>query len=111
MAKIDPDKFKLRYQSKKQPYTDIFSRLSIDGSLAVATSEDFRQHMNIPPETVPEVPLSVDSLEFASEAIYIGGRYCKYSRVIGQSPWLHENTNITECVQEFIFAGIEKVLG
>ncbi|CAH1153902.1 unnamed protein product [Phaedon cochleariae] len=86
------------------------SRVSIEGIIATCTDEAFKMHFPVPP-SIPDTETTLD-VTFSADTVYIGGRYLKFSREMGQSPWIINNKQMTEfCIQDVIFDSVVKILG
>nr|XP_023015556.1 putative tRNA pseudouridine synthase Pus10 [Leptinotarsa decemlineata] len=86
------------------------SKTSIGDVLSKCTDEAFKSHYPVPPE-IPN-KLTFANFTFSSEPLFLGGRYLKFSRDMGQSPWIINNKPMTKyCLMDIIFDSIEKVLG
>lgn len=84
---------------------------SVIARLLENTDENaFKKHFKIPSDP-PEGKLDV-MINFASGMSYLGGRYLKFSRDMGQTPWIIDDKPMTEfCLSDIIFNSIEKILG
>lgn len=70
----------------------------------------FKQHFAIPP-VIPNKQ-TVAKVNCMAEPIWIGGRYLKFSRDMGQTPWTINNKVMTQYnLQDIIFDSIEGILG
>ncbi|KAL3286525.1 hypothetical protein HHI36_001030 [Cryptolaemus montrouzieri] len=104
-----------------------FGKKTINNILSTISEEKFWKHVKVPPE-IPSFPVQISSITIEGLPIFIGGRYCKYSRLLSQTPWNNENTNgdgivdeleskrtqnrvITSCVQDIIFDGLHRTFG
>ncbi|CAH1112836.1 unnamed protein product [Psylliodes chrysocephalus] len=85
------------------------SKKTIDDFLNLCSDEVFKKHFPIPP-AIQDKETSA-TVNFSSSIAFLGGRYLKFSREMGQTPFIVNNTPITEhSVQEVIFDSIAKVL-
>lgn len=75
----------------------------------MCTPEDFKKKVNCPPD-IPTVHLTCKQTECKHNAVYLAGRYCKYSRQLSQSPWIIDGVKAMESsVEEIIFEQIIKL--
>jgi len=63
----------------------VYSRQGVEKSLTGATDEDFKEHYPVPPAVPGESFLL--NMKMYRSSCFIGGRYCKYSRELPQTPW------------------------
>ncbi|KAJ8980890.1 hypothetical protein NQ317_011274 [Molorchus minor] len=69
----------------------------------------FKKHFSVPP-SMP-VKQTKAHILCVAEPLWIGGRYLKFSRDMGQTPWIINNKVMTEhCLQDILFNAIEKIL-
>lgn len=86
------------------------SKLQISSFIERHNQKAFKEKFPVPPKT----PIVVPTVEIfiMTEPLYLGGRYLKFARDIGQTPWVINGRQMTETsVQEIIFNSINKVLG
>lgn len=70
----------------------------------------FKKYFTVPP-VIPDKQTTA-KVHCMAEAIWIGGRYLKFSRDMGQTPWIINNKIMTRYnLQDIIFDSIETVLG
>ena len=80
--------------------------VTLSKALSTATAETFP---NTFPLTVEE-PCSL-SISLHHSSVFIGGRYCKYSRKLPQTPWLIDGVRKVETsVQELICVHIQRLV-
>lgn len=78
------------------------SLTAMQKALAVMEEEDYRAHNLWPPPGV-DTPLKCARITCTHEPILIGGRYCKFSRHLSQTPWVVDGEKKMETsVQELI---------
>ncbi|KAG5876910.1 hypothetical protein JTB14_037735 [Gonioctena quinquepunctata] len=93
----------------KKSYKNI-SRHILGEIIDDLTDETFKSHFPVPP-TIPDKEASAE-ITLNSEAMYLGGRYLKFSRDMGQTPWIINDNSMTEhCLMDVIFDSVVKVLG
>lgn len=102
-----PECFPNRIQ-KKDGGREVFTRRAVQEALLKIPDEKFRSLCSCPPKAPS--PLSTElSITCTYLPIYVAGRYCKYSRVLSQTPWLLDGRKIMETsVQELITDVINK---
>ncbi|KAK9880078.1 hypothetical protein WA026_008589 [Henosepilachna vigintioctopunctata] len=106
----------------------VYGKNIVNDILSKVDDKRFSRFVKLPPE-IPSTPLYIESVTFETLPIYFGGRYCKYSRILSQSPWKFgaiENSkndemneelegengrNITSSVVEIIVDGLHQVFG
>lgn len=63
----------------------------------------------MPPPSPNKLPTC--RIKLRSTPVYLGGRYLKFSREMGQTPFIVNNKKITETsVEDILFESIKKVL-
>lgn len=88
---------------------DILSRNFITELLKNVDNEKFKTYVPVPPQAANCCAL-LENIECKHEVISIAGRYCKYSRAIGQTPWVIDNVQIVEnSVQQIMFDVLTKI--
>ncbi|RZB39735.1 tRNA pseudouridine synthase Pus10 [Asbolus verrucosus] len=88
---------------------DTLSRNAVGEFLKTISSAIFQKHVSVPPQ-MPGKAVVLNQVIYKHEPIFIAGRYCKYSRNLGQTPWILDNVKIVESsVQEIIFKALESV--
>lgn len=88
-----------------------------DGSKNVITEildkcEDtlFKKYFTVPP-SIPNKQTAAKVL-CSAKSIWIGGRYLKFSRDMGQTPWIINNKVMAKYnILDLIFDSMEKILG
>ena len=82
----------------------------MEKSLSKVEDVRFTKHCPVPP-SVPTVDITVTTKLLRSSA-YIGGRYCKYSRDLPQTPWFINNVRKCESsVEELVALCIDHEVG
>ena len=78
------------------------SLAAMQKALGVMEEEDYRTHNLWPPPGV-DTPMKCARVTFSHEPVLIGGRYCKFSRHLSQTPWMVDGEKKMETsVQELI---------
>nr|XP_037272598.1 LOW QUALITY PROTEIN: tRNA pseudouridine synthase Pus10-like [Rhipicephalus microplus] len=96
-----PESFPNRQQRKHQ-CREIFTRCAVLDALRKISDEDFRKLYKCPPDRPSKVESKVE-VSCVHSPIYLAGRYCKYSRLLSQTPWILNGKRIMEAsVQELI---------
>ncbi|XP_066863656.1 tRNA pseudouridine synthase Pus10 isoform X2 [Kogia breviceps] len=65
----------------------VFTRMAVMKALNKIKEEDFRKQFPCPPNS-PKAVCSVVEIECAHGAVFVAGRYNKYSRNLPQTPWI-----------------------
>ena len=101
MAALCPQEYAARAKNIHVYNMGVYSRTGVDRSLAKVDDELFRQHYPVPPP-VPDLAVTV-STKLLRSSCFIGGRYCKYSRDLPQTPWFINNVRKCESsVEELV---------
>ena len=78
------------------------SLTAIQKALGVMEEEDYQNHHLWPPPGV-DTAMSCTSIACSHEPVLVGGRYCKFSRRLSQTPWVVDGEKKMETsVQELI---------
>lgn len=78
------------------------SLTAIHKALGVMEEEDYQNHHLWPPSGV-DTPMACTSIACSHEPVLVGGRYCKFSRHLSQTPWIIDGEKKMETsVQELI---------
>lgn len=94
---------------KKHKHINNISRNTIEDFVRNCTQEDFRKVFTLPPMSPNKLPTC--RVKLRGEPLYLGGRYLKFSREMGQTPFIVNNKFITEhSVEDVLFKSIRKVL-
>ncbi|VEN53141.1 unnamed protein product [Callosobruchus maculatus] len=100
----------LEVQNLSKVCSKNISRTNISDILDNCDEKSFRKYFAVPPESpINEITVKVS---FSAATIYLGGRYLKFSRDMGQTPWVINNKVMAQhCLSDIIFDSISKVLG
>uniref|UniRef100_A0A8D0GJP7 tRNA pseudouridine synthase Pus10 n=1 Tax=Sphenodon punctatus TaxID=8508 RepID=A0A8D0GJP7_SPHPU len=80
----------------------VFTRMAVIKALEKIKEEDFRKHFPCPP-TSPKTPCAALEIQCTNGAIFVAGRYNKYSRDLPQTPWIIDGERKLESsVEELI---------
>ncbi|XP_004580173.2 tRNA pseudouridine synthase Pus10 isoform X2 [Ochotona princeps] len=80
----------------------VFTRMAVMKALNKITEEDFRKQFPCPPKS-PKAVCTVLEIECAHGAVFVAGRYNKYSRNLPQTPWIIDGERKLESsVEELI---------
>lgn len=80
---------------------ETFSRASVAKAVTEISDRDFSRQFACPPKP-PSEPCSCD-ITVSHDAVFVAGRYQKYSRVLSQTPWVVDGlTKLEGSVQEHI---------
>ncbi|XP_023602336.1 putative tRNA pseudouridine synthase Pus10 isoform X2 [Myotis lucifugus] len=80
----------------------VFTRMAVMKALNKINEEDFRKQFPCPPNS-PKAVCSVLEMECAHGAVFVAGRYNKYSRNLPQTPWIIDGERKLESsVEELI---------
>ncbi|XP_061024745.1 tRNA pseudouridine synthase Pus10 isoform X1 [Eubalaena glacialis] len=94
---ICPDCFKPAKNKKS-----VFTRMAVMKALNKIKEEDFRKQFPCPPNS-PKAVCSVVEIECAHGAVFVAGRYNKYSRNLPQTPWIIDGERkLDSSVEELI---------
>lgn len=78
--------------------------------MATYDDEEFKKIFPVPVD-IPSGKTEA-KITFGSDSLYFGGRYLKFVRNIGQTPWVINNRLVMETsVEDIIFDAINKILG
>ncbi|XP_066146067.1 tRNA pseudouridine synthase Pus10 isoform X2 [Euwallacea fornicatus] len=98
-------KTKLRKRETK------ISRNNISECLKDTEDKVFKQTFLLPPQT-PDKSVILEKIDIVVDPVYLGGRYLKFKRNVGQTPWVIDGVSVAEHnVQEILFEAISNVLG
>ncbi|CAG7836274.1 unnamed protein product [Allacma fusca] len=87
------------------------SRGSVEVYLGPLDSEEFSAKFQCPPD-IPTHSITIDRIVCSHAPIFVAGRYCKFSRVLSQTPWVIDGVKKTpDSVEELISAQLLPVLG
>ncbi|KAM5318642.1 tRNA pseudouridine synthase Pus10 isoform 1-T1 [Glossophaga mutica] len=80
----------------------VFTRMAVMKALNKIKEEDFRKQFPCPPNS-PKTVCTVLEIECAHGAVFVAGRYNKYSRNLPQTPWIIDGERKLESsVEELI---------
>lgn len=80
----------------------VFTRMAVMKALNKIKEEDFRKQFPCPPNS-PKAVCTVLEIECAHGAVFVAGRYNKYSRNLPQTPWIIDGERKLESsVEELI---------
>lgn len=101
LLKAYPESFPNRKQRKNQ-CREVFTRHAVSDALRRMPDDDFRRLYPCPPSRPDPIPLETE-VTCVHSPVYLAGRYCKYSRLLSQTPWILNDKRIMETsVQELI---------
>jgi tRNA pseudouridine synthase 10 len=86
MERLCPNEYKKRAKQTNVYNMGVYSRQGVDNSLETVQYTTFAPEFAIPPP-VPDMPFNLEFRMYRN-SIWIGGRYCKYTRHLPQTPWL-----------------------
>ncbi|CAG9769191.1 unnamed protein product [Ceutorhynchus assimilis] len=99
--------FKIKSSRKNQIET---SRNNINEYLKGLDDQTFKNNFPVPPQ-VPNIEVQLEKVDITAEPIYLGGRYFKFKRTIGQTPWVINGVSLApHNVEEIIFDAVTNVL-
>ena len=102
MEHICPQEYATRAKNIHVYNMGVYSRVGIEKSLCNTDDKEFAVHYPVPP-TVPTGDITVTT-KLIRASCYIGGRYCKYSRELPQTPWFINNERKCETSVEELLA-------
>ena len=110
MASLCPQEYATRARNIHVYNMGVYSRTGVEKSLTKVEDARFTKHCPVPP-SVPTVDITVTTKLLRSSS-YIGGRYCKYSRDLPQTPWFINNVRKCESsVEELVALCINHEVG
>jgi len=86
MQKLCPKEYKERAKKVNVYNMGVYSRQGVEKSIADVTYAQMCAHAPVPP-IAAEHPFQLD-FRMSRNSFYVGGRYCKYTRYLPQTPWL-----------------------
>lgn len=102
-----PSSFPNRKQ-RKHHSREVFTRHAVLDALHRMPDEEFKRLYGCPPKRPDPLPHET-TVTCLHGPIYVAGRYCKYSRLLSQTPWILNGERIMESsVQEFITDVVDK---
>ena len=102
MPLICPEEYATRAKNIHVYNMGVYSRMGVERSLSGVRDSLFSGHYPVPP-TVPSSSVTVVT-KLQRGSFFIGGRYCKYSRELPQTPWLINNVRMRETSVEELLA-------
>lgn len=94
---VFPNTFRRR-KVKKGAY-ETFTRAGVAKAMEDISSKDFSRRFSCPPKAPKEV--CTCDITISHDAVFVAGRYQKFSRVLSQTPWVVEGvTKMDSSVQE-----------
>lgn len=102
MSLLCPQEYATRAQNIHVYNMGVFSRMGVEKSLSCVDDQHFSLHYPVPP-SIPITSITV-STKMIRSSLFIGGRYCKYSRDLPQTPWLINNVRKCETSVEELLA-------
>ena len=106
MPLICPQEYATRAKNIHVYNMGVYSRMGVEKSLLNADDGIFAKHSPVPP-SVPTSCVMV-STKIIRASSYLGGRYCKYSRELPQTPWFVNNERKCETSVEELLASCFK---
>uniref|UniRef100_A0A670I6P7 tRNA pseudouridine synthase Pus10 n=1 Tax=Podarcis muralis TaxID=64176 RepID=A0A670I6P7_PODMU len=89
----------------------VFTRMAVVKALDMISEEDFLKHFQCP-LTSPKVPCTAVDIQCTNGAIFVAGRYNKYSRTLPQTPWIIDGerkmeSSVEELISEHLMAAFK----
>merc|ERR1719228_926783 len=110
MVHICKDEYATRAKNVNVYNMGVFSRQGVEKSLEDVSMQQFMKHYPVPP-TEPDSTFDL-SIKMFRNSSFLGGRYCKYSRELPQTPWIINGVRKCETSLEEVIGGpIQKFLG
>lgn len=110
MVHICKDEYATRAKNVHVYNMGVFSRQGVEKSLEDVSMQQFMKHYPVPP-TEPDANFDL-SIKMFRNSSFLGGRYCKYSRELPQTPWIINGVRKCETSLEEVIGGpIQKFLG
>jgi tRNA pseudouridine synthase 10 len=108
LFKLFPNVFQRRKRNRHG--WEVFNRSNVARAISDTSAAVFRRHFSCPPSR-PSMAVTVSPISCQHSALYIGGRYNKFSRTLSQTPWLIGGVRKTESsVEEYICEPVAKVV-
>ncbi|XP_053102989.1 tRNA pseudouridine synthase Pus10 isoform X3 [Hemicordylus capensis] len=80
----------------------VFTRMAVIKALEMINEEDFQKNFLCPPAS-PKTPCTAVDIQCTNGAVFVAGRYNKYSRTLPQTPWIIDGERKMESsVEELI---------
>ncbi|XP_042295399.1 tRNA pseudouridine synthase Pus10 isoform X2 [Sceloporus undulatus] len=91
----------------------VFTRMAVVKALDVISEEDFHKNFGTPP-SLPKTPCTAVDIQCTNGAIFVAGRYNKYSRTLPQTPWIIDGerkmeSSVEELISEHLMATFKAV--
>lgn len=101
LQKMCQEEYEKRAKNHRKYHMGLVTRVGAEKSLESVSESRFRQHYSVPP-IQPDLPLTWKVL-LKHDAIFVAGRYNKYSRELPQTPWILDGKKVFEdSVEELI---------
>ncbi|XP_028580995.2 tRNA pseudouridine synthase Pus10 isoform X2 [Podarcis muralis] len=89
----------------------VFTRMAVVKALDMISEEDFLKHFQCP-LTSPKAPCTAVDIQCTNGAIFVAGRYNKYSRTLPQTPWIIDGerkmeSSVEELISEHLMAAFK----
>ncbi|XP_061481768.1 tRNA pseudouridine synthase Pus10 isoform X2 [Rhineura floridana] len=86
----------------------VFTRMAVVKALDMISEEDFHKNFRCPPIS-PKTPCTAVDIQCTNGAIFVAGRYNKYSRTLPQTPWIIDGerkmeSSVEELISEHLIA-------
>ncbi|XP_071438297.1 tRNA pseudouridine synthase Pus10 isoform X2 [Pithys albifrons albifrons] len=89
----------------------VFTRMAVIKALEKIKEEDFLKHFPCPPSS-PKNPCDALEIQCNNGAVFVAGRYNKYSRNLPQTPWIIDGerkleSSVEELISEHLMAAFK----
>nr|XP_008119303.1 PREDICTED: putative tRNA pseudouridine synthase Pus10 isoform X1 [Anolis carolinensis]XP_008119304.1 PREDICTED: putative tRNA pseudouridine synthase Pus10 isoform X1 [Anolis carolinensis] len=86
----------------------VFTRMAVIKALDLISEEDFQKNFRCPP-SLSMAPCTAVDIQCTNGAIFVAGRYNKYSRMLPQTPWIIDGerkmeSSVEELISEHLMA-------
>ncbi|XP_048373788.1 tRNA pseudouridine synthase Pus10 [Sphaerodactylus townsendi] len=86
----------------------VFTRMAVVKALDLIDDNDFHKNFQCPPSS-PKTPCSAVDIQCTNSAVFVAGRYNKYSRTLPQTPWIIDGerkmeSSVEELISEHLMA-------
>ncbi|XP_077189104.1 tRNA pseudouridine synthase Pus10 isoform X2 [Paroedura picta] len=103
LAKVCPSCFKPAKNKQS-----VFTRMAVIKALELIDDDDFLKNFRSPPSS-PKTPCTAVDIQCTNGAIFVAGRYNKYSRTLPQTPWIIDGerkmeSSVEELISEHLVA-------
>jgi len=110
MVNICREEYATRAKNVNVYNMGVFSRQGVEKSLESVNKEQFANHYPLPP-SIPSETFAL-SVKMFRNSVFLGGRYCKYSRELPQTPWIINGVRKCETsLEEVIGGAIQTFMG